>query len=190
VLANVDGECERCGAEVTRRELMQRYFKTTAYAQEFHERLDDLQETWIGKGCQCPAQLGRSLRGRQSKFRADAGRWRVADAHGFTTRPDTLPGATFMVVEAEVVAPWRKQALEVYLAEVRKASDIDRLATNRPKTGVDLGITATNPMTGRQIPVWAADYVLADYGNGTVCCRAASWSRSPDDGVIASSLRG
>ncbi len=68
----------------------------------------------------------------------------------------------------ELVAPEQRQALEDYLVEVRKASDIDRLSTDRPKTGVDLGVTATNPVNGEQIPVWASDYVLADYGTGAI----------------------
>jgi leucyl-tRNA synthetase len=104
----------------------------------------------------------------------------------FTTRPDTLYGATFMVVAAdaalaqELVTQEHKQALEDYLAEVRKASDIDRLATDRPKTGVDLGVTATNPVTGEQIPVWAADYVLADYGTGAIMAVPAHDQRDLD----------
>ncbi len=77
-------------------------------------------------------------------------------------------GAPDAKLAQQLVAPERAQALEEYVAEVRKASDIDRLATDRPKTGVDLGVTATNPLTGEQIPVWAADYVLADYGTGAI----------------------
>src|ERR1700749_967311 len=74
---------------------------------------------------------------------------------------DAAPGS-------EILAPRPGAALAAYVEDVRKASDIDRLATDRPKTGVDLGITATNPLTGEQIPVWAADYVLADYGTGAI----------------------
>jgi leucyl-tRNA synthetase len=174
VLANeqvlADGTCERCGAEVTKKELTQWYFRTTAYAQELYDSLDDLQDSWIPKVVNAQRNwIGRS-EGAHVSF----------DVEGhdpitvFTTRPDTLVGATFMVVAAdaklaqELVAPERAQALEDYLAEVRKSSDIDRLATDRPKTGVDLGVTATNPLTGEQIPVWAADYVLADYGTGAI----------------------
>jgi leucyl-tRNA synthetase len=92
----------------------------------------------------------------------------------YTTRPDTLFGATFMVVAAdaplaaEIVAPEQRAAYEDYLAETRKASEIDRMSTERPKTGVPLGVTATNPVNGEQIPVWASDYVLADYGTGAI----------------------
>ena len=174
VLANeqvlADGTCERCGAVVTKRELTQWYFKTTEYAQELYDCLDELQEHWIGKVVNAQRNwIGRS-EGAHVRF----------DVEGhepitvFTTRPDTLVGATFMVVAAdakladELVAPEQAQALADYLTEVRKSSDIDRLATDRPKTGVDLGVTATNPLTGEQIPIWAADYVLADYGTGAI----------------------
>ena len=81
---------------------------------------------------------------------------------------------------AEIVAPERAQALTDYLVEVRKASDIDRMATDRPKTGVDLGITATNPVSGEQVPVWASDYVLADYGTGAIMAVPAHDQRDLD----------
>lgn len=174
VLANeqvlADGTCERCGAVVTKKELTQWYFRTTAYAQELYDSLDDLQDSWIAKVVNAQRNwIGRS-EGAHVTFDV-AGHDPIKV---FTTRPDTLVGATFMVVAAdaklaqELVAPERAQALEDYLAEVRKSSDIDRLATDRPKTGIDLGVTATNPLTGEEIPVWAADYVLADYGTGAI----------------------
>ena len=92
----------------------------------------------------------------------------------FTTRPDTLFGATFFVVAAdakladELVTEEQRPALAAYVEEVRKATDIERLATDRPKTGVFLGVHATNPVTGWQMPVYASDYVLADYGTGAI----------------------
>ncbi len=92
----------------------------------------------------------------------------------FTTRPDTLFGATFFVVAAdatlaeELCAPEQREALEDYVAEVRKETDIERLSTEREKTGVFLGVHAVNPVNGERIPVWAADYVLADYGTGAI----------------------
>ncbi|WP_372728585.1 leucine--tRNA ligase, partial [Nocardioides sp.] len=92
----------------------------------------------------------------------------------YTTRPDTLFGATFMVVAAdaalagELVTDEQRPAYDDYLVEVRKASEIDRLATDRPKTGVFLGVHAVNPVTGAEIPIYAADYVLADYGTGAI----------------------
>jgi len=177
VLANeqvVNGLCERCGAVVTKKELTQWYFKTTAYAQELYDCLDELQSTWIAKVVNAQRNwIGRS-EGAHVDFELQLADGSTRTVTVFTTRPDTLPGATFMVIAAdaalasEVVAPDRRQALDDYLVEVRKATDIDRLATDRPKTGVDLGITATNPVNGQQIPVWAADYVLADYGTGAI----------------------
>ncbi len=92
----------------------------------------------------------------------------------YTTRPDTLFGATFMVVAAdaglasEIVHPDQRNDYEAYLAETRKASDIDRMSTERPKTGVFLGAYAVNPVNGERVPVWASDYVLADYGTGAI----------------------
>ncbi|WP_110241973.1 leucine--tRNA ligase [Nocardioides gilvus] len=185
VLANeqvVDGACERCGAEVTKRELTQWYFRTTAYAQEFLDGLDDLAPTWPSKVINAQRNwIGRS-EGAHVSFDI-AGHEPVKV---FTTRPDTLWGATFMVVAADaklaadLVSDEQRQALEDYLVEVRKASDIDRLATDRPKSGVDLGITATNPVTGEQIPVWASDYVLADYGTGAIMAVPAHDQRDLD----------
>jgi leucyl-tRNA synthetase len=174
VLANeqvVDGHCERCGAEVTKRELTQWYFRTTAYAQELLDSLDDLQATWSEKVVNAQRNwIGRS-EGAHVDFVVEG---REQPLTVYTTRPDTLFGATFMVVAAdaplaaELCAPERRDELAAYVEQVRKASEIDRQATDRPKTGVDLGVTATNPLTGEQIPVWAADYVLADYGTGAI----------------------
>lgn len=175
VLANeqvlADGTCERCGAEVTKRELTQWYFKTTQYAQELHDSLDDMQDRWIGKVINAQRNwIGRS-EGAHVTFPV-AGTDQEIDV--FTTRPDTLFGATFMVVAADaplaatLVTDENRAAYETYLDGIRKASDIDRLATDRPKTGVFLGVHAVNPVDGREIPVWASDYVLADYGTGAI----------------------
>ncbi|MDZ5662459.1 leucine--tRNA ligase [Nocardioides sp. S-58] len=188
VLANeqvVGGFCERCGAEVTKKELTQWYFKITDYAQELLDGLDELEPTWPDRVVTAQRNwIGRS-EGAHVTFTlhaADGER----DIEVYTTRPDTLYGATFMVVAAdaalagEIVHPDRAQALADYLVEVRKASDIDRLATDRPKTGVDLGITATNPVSGEEIPVWASDYVLADYGTGAIMAVPAHDQRDLD----------
>ncbi|MFD4326875.1 leucine--tRNA ligase [Nocardioides sp. NPDC058538] len=189
VLANeqvVNGECERCGAVVTKRDLTQWYFRTTAYAEELYNGLDQLQDTWIGKVVNMQRNwIGRS-EGAHVDFEISLTSGGTKKVTVFTTRPDTLYGATFMVVAAdadlakEIVAPEQAAALEGYLEDVRKASDIDRLATDRPKTGVDLGVTATNPVNGEQIPVWAADYVLADYGTGAVMAVPAHDQRDLD----------
>jgi leucyl-tRNA synthetase len=174
VLANeqvVDGHCERCGAEVTKRELTQWYFRTTEYAQELYDCLDELQATWIGKVVNAQRNwIGRS-EGAHVSFPV-AGHQEPIIV--FTTRPDTIFGTTFMVVAVdaaladELVTAAQRPTFEAYRDDVRRASDIERLATDRAKTGVDLGVTATNPVTGEQIPVWATDYVLADYGTGAV----------------------
>lgn len=186
VLANeqvlADGTCERCGAEVTKRELTQWYFRTTAYAQELYDCLDDLQPTWIDKVVNAQRNwIGRS-EGAHVTF--------AIEGHDpvtvFTTRPDTLWGATFMVVAADaklaasLVSEEQRPALEAYVNDVRKASDIDRLATDRPKTGVFLGTYATNPVNGEQLPVWASDYVLADYGTGAIMAVPAHDQRDLD----------
>jgi leucyl-tRNA synthetase len=190
VLANeqvlADGSCERCGAEVTKRELTQWYFRTTAYAQELYDCLDDLQSTWIGKVVNAQRNwIGRS-EGAHVRFRVGG---RDEPVTVYTTRPDTLYGATFMVVAADAPlaaelaaagGPGRSEALAAYVEEIRKASDIDRLATDRTKTGVDLGVSATNPVSGEQVPVWASDYVLADYGTGAIMAVPAHDQRDLD----------
>ncbi|MBC2934145.1 leucine--tRNA ligase [Nocardioides sp. zg-1228] len=188
VLANeqvVGGTCERCGAEVTKKELTQWYFKITDYAQELLDGLDELEDTWPDRVVTAQRNwIGRSEGAHVTFTLHTAGGER--DVEVYTTRPDTLYGATFMVVAAdaalaaEIVHPDRAQALQDYLVEVRKASDIDRLATDRPKTGVDLGITATNPVSGEEIPVWASDYVLADYGTGAIMAVPAHDQRDLD----------
>jgi leucyl-tRNA synthetase len=173
VLANeqvIDGHCERCGAEVTKRELTQWYFKITDYAQELLDNLDDLEPTWPDRVINAQRNwIGRS-EGAHVTFEVDGGEPLTV----YTTRPDTLFGATFMVVAADahlaaqLVTDEQRPSYDAYLAEVRKASDIERLSTDRPKTGVFLGRYAVNPVNGEQIPIWAADYVLADYGTGAI----------------------
>jgi leucyl-tRNA synthetase len=189
VLANeqvIDGRCERCGNEVTKRELTQWYFKITDYAQELLDGLDDLAPTWPERVINSQRNwIGRS-EGAHVTFDLHLTDGTDRPVTVYTTRPDTLYGATFMVVAAdaaladEVVSDAQRPAYDAYLAEVRKASDIDRLATDRPKTGVDLGITATNPVNGEQIAVWAADYVLADYGTGAIMAVPAHDQRDLD----------
>jgi leucyl-tRNA synthetase len=174
VLANeqvVDGTCERCGAEVTKRDLTQWYFRTTAYAQELLDCLDELQPTWPDKVVNAQRNwIGRS-EGAHVDFVVEG---RQEPLTVYTTRPDTLFGATFMVVAAdaalasELVTDAQRSALDDYLVEVRKETEINRLSTDRPKTGVPLGVHAVNPLTDSRIPVYAADYVLADYGTGAI----------------------
>ena len=174
VLANeqvVQGMCERCGAEVTKRELTQWYFKVTEYAQRLLDDMEPLADTWPDRVIAMQRNwIGRS-EGAHVHFPIEG---RDEPVTVFTTRPDTLFGATFFVVAADaplahdLVTEEQRPALEAYLEEVRKATDIERLATDRPKTGVFLGVHATTPVTGWQIPVYASDYVLADYGTGAI----------------------
>ncbi len=173
VLANeqvVDGMCERCGAEVTKRELTQWYFKVTEYAQRLLDDMQQLEGQWPER----VLTLQRNWIGRSEGAHVDFEVEGHEPIRVFTTRPDTLFGATFMVVAADaklaeqLVTEEQRSALEAYRDEVRKASDIDRLSTERPKTGVYLGVDAINPVDGRRLPVLAADYVLADYGTGAI----------------------
>ncbi|MGZ4479275.1 MAG: leucine--tRNA ligase [Nocardioidaceae bacterium] len=186
VLANeqvVQGMCERCGAEVTKRELTQWYFKVTDYAQRLLDDMDALKDTWPER----VLAMQRNWIGRSEGAYVDF----VVDGHAepvtvFTTRPDTLFGATFFVVAAdaklaeELCAPEQREAFEAYRDDIRKASEIDRLSTEREKTGVFLGRHAVNPVNGERIPVWAADYVLADYGTGAIMAVPAQDQRDWD----------
>jgi leucyl-tRNA synthetase len=174
VLANeqvVDGRCERCGFEVTKRELTQWYFKITDYAQRLLDDMAPLENTWPERVLTAQRNwIGRS-EGAHVDFVVEG---REQPMRVYTTRQDTLFGATFMVVApdaplaAELVTDEQRPAYDAYVEQVRKESEIDRLSTERPKTGVFLGVYAVNPATGGRIPVWAADYVLADYGTGAI----------------------
>jgi leucyl-tRNA synthetase len=188
VLANeqvVQGRCERCGAEVTKRELTQWYFKITEYADRLLEDMAQLEGRWPDRVLLMQKNwIGRST-GAHVDFalRTAAGDRTVTV---FTTRPDTLYGATFFVVAAdaaladELCAPAQRAAFEAYREQVRKLSDIDRQSTEREKTGVDLGVTAVNPLNGEQLRVFAADYVLADYGTGAIMAVPAHDQRDLD----------
>jgi len=186
VLANeqvVAGECERCGATVTKRELTQWYFKITDYAQRLLDDMAELQGRWPERVLTMQRNwIGRS----EGAFVDFAIEGRAEPVRVFTTRPDTLYGATFFVIAAdsplarELVSPDQLSAFEKYLDEVRRATDIERLSADRPKTGVPLGRFAVNPLTGEQIPIWAADYVLADYGTGAIMAVPAHDQRDLD----------
>jgi leucyl-tRNA synthetase len=189
VLANeqvVAGRCERCGNEVTKRELTQWYFKITDYADRLLEDMVPLEGRWPER----VLTMQRNWIGRSQGAHVD---FRIQAADGssngerivtvYTTRPDTLYGATFFVVAAdaplaaELCAPDRRAELDAYVEQVRKLSDIDRQHGDRPKTGVNLGVTAVNPLNGEALPVFAADYVLADYGTGAIMAVPAHDSR-------------
>ena len=179
VLANeqvVQGACERCGTTVTKRQLTQWYFRVTEYAQRLLDDMADLEGGWPDRVLAMQRNwIGRS-EGAYVDFAVTLGdgSTRAEPVRVFTTRPDTLYGATFFVVApeaplaAELVTDEHRPAFEAYLEQTKRITEIERQATDRPKTGVFLGVHATNPVDGEQIPVYAADYVLAEYGTGAV----------------------
>jgi leucyl-tRNA synthetase len=186
VLANeqvIGGKCERCGSEVVRRLLTQWYFKITEYADRLLADMAPLEGRWPDRVLLMQRNwIGRS-EGAEVSFEIEG---RDEPVTVFTTRPDTLYGATFFVVAAdsplaaELCAPDRRAGLDGYLDEVRKLTDIERQATDREKTGVFLGRYAINPVNGERIPVWAADYVLPDYGTGAIMAVPAHDQRDLD----------
>ena len=189
VLANeqvVDGHCERCGAEVVKKKLTQWYFKITEYADRLLDDLNQLEGFWPHKVLQMQRNwIGRSV-GADIDFEIEG---RDEKVTVFSTRPDTLHGATFMVVApdsdlaAELAAgssPEVRMAFQDYLDQVRKQTEIERQNTDRPKTGVFLDRYAINPVNGERLPIWAADYVLADYGHGAVMAVPAHDQRDLD----------
>jgi len=174
VLANeqvIDGRCERCGAEVELRKLTQWFFKITDYADElltyelppggeWPERTIAIQRNWIGRS-----------EGAEVDFRLEA---LDTDVPVFTTRPDTLFGATFFVLAPEhplvddlIVRAPNADVLREYVRHAG-AKPAEERAAAEEKTGVDTGLTVTNPVNGAEIPVWVADYVLMDYGTGAL----------------------
>jgi leucyl-tRNA synthetase len=186
VLANeqvINGRCERCGCEVVRRVLTQWYFKITEYADRLLADMEPLQGSWPDRVLLMQRNwIGRSD-GAEVSFAIEG---RDEPITVFTTRPDTLYGATFFVVAAdsplaaELCVPERREELDAYLAEVRKLTDIERQSADRPKTGVFLGRYAINPVNGERIGVWAADYVLPDYGTGAIMAVPAHDQRDLD----------
>ena len=187
VLANeqvVAGLCERCDSAVTKKKLNQWYLKITDYADRLLDDMDQLEGAWPEKVLQMQRNwIGRST-GAQVDFAVD-GLEQIITV--YTTRPDTLYGATFMVVAADselaakLVAGTPVEAeFKKYVESVKAASDIDRLATDRVKSGVFLNRYAINPVNGEKIPIWASDYVLADYGTGAIMAVPAHDQRDLD----------
>lgn len=174
VLANeqvIDGKCWRCDSVVEKKYLSQWFLKITDYAEQLLADIDKLegwpdsvkimQKNWIGKS------QGAILR------------FKVKEIDGleipvYTTRPDTVYGITYLVVAPEykdiekLTTPEQKEAVEAYRANARKMTEIERLSTERVKTGVPLGTHAINPFTGEEFPLWTADYALVEYGTGAV----------------------
>ena len=189
VLANeqvVQGLCERCDTAVTKKALTQWYFKVTDYADRLLDDLDSLEGAWPQKVLSMQRNwIGRSY-GAVVKFEIEN---RSEPIEVYTTRPDTLFGATFMVVAAdsdlaaELAAgssPEVRMKYQDFLEATKKSNDIERLATDRPKNGVDLGRFAINPVNGERISIWLADYVLADYGTGAIMAVPAHDQRDLD----------
>ena len=173
VLANeqvIDGKCWRCDSVVEKKYLSQWFFKITDYAERLLEDLDKLpgwgdnvktmQANWIGKS-----------QGAIIKFKVVE---KDMEVPVYTTRPDTVYGITYLVVAPEykdiekLTTPENKQAVEEYRANARKMTEIERLSTERVKTGVPLGTHCINPFNGEEFPLWTADYALVEYGTGAV----------------------
>ncbi|MBI3761494.1 MAG: leucine--tRNA ligase [Chloroflexi bacterium] len=162
-----DRRCERCGTPVIKKNLAQWFFKITDYAEElldfdgtdWPERVRLLQTNWVGRS-----------EGAEVTFHSE----HEDPITVFTTRPDTLWGATFMVLAPEhplvlkLTSPDRKAEVETYVAEATRQSDIQREAADREKSGVFIGAYAINPVNGARIPIWTADYVLMTYGTGAI----------------------
>ncbi|MGL4987540.1 MAG: leucine--tRNA ligase [Treponemataceae bacterium] len=187
-----DGRCDRCGTQVTRRNIRQWILKITAYADRLLEDLDDLdwpesvklmQKNWIGKS-----------EGAEVAFKV-----LINDANGvptdktfdnplliYTTRPDTLFGATYMVVSPEhpmlekLTSNPQKYEVQAYVEQAAKKSDLERTDLAKDKTGVFTGAYAINPVNGRRIPVWVSDYVLISYGTGAIMAVPAHDERDWD----------
>lgn len=165
------GECERCGSVVEKRDMQQWMLRITKYADRLADELDKvdwpesvkaLQRNWIGRS-----------RGARIDFTLAGGGEKITV---FTTRPDTLFGATYMVLAPEhqmvlkITSPDKLQEVKSYIESAANKSEIDRMSENRKKDGVFTGAYAINPLSGEKIPVWISDYVLAHYGTGAIMC--------------------
>ncbi|MFC1703104.1 leucine--tRNA ligase, partial [Patescibacteria group bacterium] len=175
VLANeqvIDGTCERCKNEVVQKELSQWFFRVTTYADrlladiekvEWPEKIKAMQRNWIGRS-----------EGTKVVFSGTDAEGDTFEVPVFTTRPDTLFGVSYVVLapEHELVARLtsasQKKEVEQYVAHAQSKSALERTGTQQEKTGVALGVTVKNPLSGREIPLWIADYALATYGTGAV----------------------
>ena len=189
VLANeqvVGGLCERCDTAVTKKKLTQWYFRITDYADRLLDDMTELEGQWPDKVLTMQRNwIGRST-GAEVNFVVEG---RDEPITVYTTRPDTLFGATFFVVAADSdlaaelaseASPEVQAAFDVYLEEVKATADIDRLATDRPKTGVFLNRFAINPVNDERLPIYAAEYVLSDYGTGAIMAVPAHDQRDLD----------
>ena len=175
VLANEqvvdEGQCERCGATVTKRDMEQWFFRITKYAEElldfsnldWPERIKTIQSNWIGRSEGAELSFGLDHPGVEQK-----------EIRVFTTRPDTIHGVTFFLLSpehplvAKLTTPDRKAEVEAYIEWCRRQADYERTALGREKTGVFIGSYVLNRFTGERVPIWITDYVLLTYGTGAV----------------------
>ena len=193
----VNGACERCGTPVERREIDQWLLRITDYADEllsfegmdWPEKTRLMQTNWIGRSqgaelrftarvpVAAPATQDKRASAKNEKAATPAtGEYEDVEIPVFTTRPDTIYGVTFFVLAPEhplverLTAPEQREAVQAYIEQTRRETEIERLSTekDRAKTGVPLGATVRNPVTGQDVPVWIADYVLMGYGTGAV----------------------
>ncbi|GLG01338.1 leucine--tRNA ligase [Alicyclobacillus hesperidum subsp. aegles] len=165
----VEGKCERCGAEVTKREMDQWMLKITAYADRLLDDLDKLD--W-------PEHVKRMQRAWIGRSEGARIRFQLVDRDGeievFSTRPDTIYGATYMVLAPEhplvqsITTPAQRAAVEAYIEEALRKSNVERQVVDKTKTGVFTGAYVQHPLLDRKLPVWIADYVLMDYGTGAI----------------------
>ena len=187
VLANeqvINGRCERCDSLVERRDLEQWFFRITKYADElldfsglidWPEKIKLMQRNWIGRSEGVELSFDISHYGLPQR-----------EIRVFTTRADTIFGVTFMVMAPEhplvekLTTPERKAEVEAYVLQARRASEVERMSTDRPKTGVAIGAYCINPFNGERVPLYIADYVLASYGTGAVMAVPAHDERDFD----------
>ncbi len=166
-----DGTCERCGSVVIRKEIDQWLLKISAYAErllDFKEVVDwpektmTMQRNWIGRSEGAEIRFGTEINGQKEEIPV------------FTTRPDTIYGVTFFVLAPEhpwvekITTPEQKTAVEAYVDQARRMTEIERMSSEKEKSGVFTGGYVTNPVSGDKIPVWIADYVLMGYGAGAI----------------------
>ena len=200
VLANeqvIDNKCDRCGSVVEQRNLSQWMFKITSFADRLIDDLQDLdwpestklaQINWIGRSEGAKIKFPVSIRQLADQFPEPETRNQKLETsvEVFTTRPDTLFGATFLVVSPELAQKWMgmgweaSQEVKDYISQSLKKTDLQRQEETKDKTGVSAGFNAINPMTEKEIPIWIADYVLGHYGTGAIMAVPAHDQRDYD----------
>jgi leucyl-tRNA synthetase len=165
-----DGTCERCGTVVVRKEIDQWLLKISSYAEEllnfpdveWPEKTITMQRNWIGRSEGAEIRFTTEIEGKQEEIPV------------FTTRPDTIYGVTFFVLAPEhpwvekITTPEQKAAVEAYVDQAQRMTEIERMSSEKEKSGIFTGGYVTNPVNGEQIPVWIADYVLMGYGAGAI----------------------